>query len=113
MEPNSQAGSGVLALLSQLSQARTQAVVSAGLAQRFPTEQDWQAALDDPAFLLLLEEFAAALFQAQADLPVETLGVSPDTPGLDEVYERTLVATYELAAYVGVPAEDLLLYLLS
>lgn len=102
-----------VAVVLHLSYLRSQLLVADALARRYPTEEAWQALLNDPLF----QETIRDLSEIVADLrDGGLLGLTPDPAALaaaaQQHHGRALEAVEDLAQALGVDPHDLLTVLI-
>ena len=104
----------VLAALLCLSELRSRFRVALALVERFPDEQDWEAATRDPDFL----ESLTALADIVSDIRMDGIEYESATPNsvADAVtnhYGRAIESVEPIAETLGVAPSDLLSVLIN
>lgn len=99
----------VISIVLHLSRLRTNYLVGRALAEKYPTEAEWQAVLNNPATLELIDEFA----QTVVDVRVASELAGTFTPdkvqeAVGKHYDRALDGVQAFAQLTDIAPEDLL-----
>lgn len=99
----------VIALVLELSELRSRALVGQALAARFHSEADWLAFINSTAFVELVDEFAQCVADIRTTVAFGPV-ITPETvqQAIAQHYGRALDAVGELAVDLNVDGADLL-----
>jgi hypothetical protein len=99
----------------ELSRLRRQMRVALALLVRYPTEQAWTAALDDPVFVESLNAFAEVLNDIKHDTAVMVDATSPEaiSDAVDRHHGRALESIEGVAEMLSLDPDDLLTVLID
>jgi hypothetical protein len=101
---------GTVSLVLQLSNVRNAVMVGQALAQRFPTEEDWNAFITNPIFIESIETFTVCIMDIRNTLPELGNIFDPEViqQAVDQHYDIALEAVEELADEIGCSPAELL-----
>lgn len=101
--------------IGHLTFLRSQFIIGAALAAKYPTEDSWETACNDPTLVSALEDFHIVLMQLEQESEVDDRYLDETNVAelTSQSYERALEAVLGVSDALDVPAEDLVVMLLN
>lgn len=106
-----EAGSTAFNMAIRMSQLRAAVRVGLALAEKFPTEEAWEAEMETPEVQENLQALAEVLSDVQIDL--DTAESQEIVQAVENHYERAEEALLPLCERYGISREDMLVVLVG